>query len=174
MVENKEEKKISNLRPLDKGEAQRKSLKEKEMEEAIQHELLVAPKIYYEDNEVNDIHIWLDTLENYSTIYIGPFISKDGKDSHIGLRYTIDSSKNVKAKISNDPKDEIISNWVIGKFQKIKANHNKLDTGIIIEKIFSAKGVDEDKVEKSLYIPIERIYHIVTNENPYNKFIIEK
>jgi hypothetical protein len=173
MVGNKEEKKISNLRPLDKGEAQRKSLKEKEMEEAIQHELLVAPKIYYEDNEVNDIHIWLDTLEHYSTIYIGPFISKDSKeDSRIGLRYTFDSFKN--AKISNDPKDEIISNWVIGKFQKIKANHNKLDTGIIIEKIFSAKGVDEDKVEKSLYIPIERIYHIVTNENPYNKFIIEK
>ena len=172
MVENKEEKKISNLRPLDKGEPQRKSLKEKEMEETIQHELLIAPKIYYEDNQVNDIHIWLDTLENYSTIYIGPFISKDSKDSRIGLRYTIDSSKN--AKISNDPKDEIISDWVIGKFQKIKVNHNELNTGIIIQKIFGVKDLDDDKVEKSLYIPMERIYHIVTNENPYNKFVIEK
>jgi uncharacterized protein YeaO (DUF488 family) len=38
MVENKEEKKISNLRPIDKREAQRKSLKEKEMEQAIKHE----------------------------------------------------------------------------------------------------------------------------------------
>jgi hypothetical protein len=174
MVENKEEKKISNLSPSDKRETQRKSLKEKEMEEAIRHELLVAPKIYYEHNEVNDIHIWLDTLENYSTIYIGPFISKDGKDSHIGLRYTIDSSKNAKAKISNDPKDEIISDWLIAKFQKIKVNHDKLNTGIIIQKIFGLKGADDDKVEKSLYIPMERIYHIVTNENPYNKFVIEK
>jgi len=142
------------------------------MEETIQHELLIAPKIYYEDNQVNDIHIWLDTLENYSTIYIGPFISKDSKDSRIGLRYTIDSSKN--AKISNDPKDEIISDWVIGKFQKIKVNHNELNTGIIIQKIFGVKDLDDDKVEKSLYIPMERIYHIVTNENPYNKFVIEK
>jgi len=172
MVENKEEKKISNLRPYDKKDTQRKSLKEKEMEETIQHELLIAPKIYYEDNQVNDIHIWLDTLENYSTIYIGPFISKDSKDSRIGLRYTIDSSKN--AKISNDPKDEIISDWVIGKFQKIKVNHNELNTGIIIQKIFGVKDLDDDKVEKSLYIPMERIYHIVTNENPYNKFVIEK
>ena len=48
MVENKEEKKISNLRPIDKREAQIKSLKEKEMELAIKHELLVAPKIYYD------------------------------------------------------------------------------------------------------------------------------
>ena len=173
MVENKEEKKISNLRPIDKREAQRKSLKEKEMEQAIKHELLVAPKIYYEDNEVNDIHIWLDTLEHYSRIYIGPFISKNSKkDSRIGLRYTFDSFKN--AKISNDAKDEIISDWVIGKFQKIKVNHNKLNTGIIIQKIFGVKGVDDDKVEKSLYIPTIRIYQIVTNENPYNKFVIEK
>jgi hypothetical protein len=173
MVENKEEKKISNLRPIDKREAQRKSLKEKEMEQAIKHELLVAPKIYYEDNEVNDIHIWLGTLEHYSTIYIGPFIGKNSKkDSRIGLRYTFDSFKN--AKISNDSKDEIISDWVIGKFQKIKVNHNKLNTGIIIQKIFGVKGVDDDKVEKSLYIPMIRIYQIVTNENPYNKFVIEK
>ncbi len=173
MVENKEEKKISNFRPIDKREAQRKSLKEKEMEQAIKHELLVAAKIYYEDNEVNDIHIWLGTLEHYSTIYIGPFISKNSKkDSRIGLRYTFDSFKN--AKISDDPKDEIISDWIIGKFQKIKVNHNKLNTGIIIQKIFGVKGVDDDKVEKSLYIPMIRIYQIVTNENPYNKFVIEK
>ena len=30
------------------------------------------------------------------------------------------------------------------------------------------------EIGKKAYIPMERIYHIVTNENPYNKFVIEK
>lgn len=139
---------------------------------AAEHQALVSPKIYYEDNEVNDIHIWLDLLDHYSTIYIGPFISKDGKDSSIGLRYTIDSSKH--AKISNDSEDEIVSDWMIHIFEKIVVKHNKLNTGIMIEKIFGVKGVGDENVQKSLYIPMSRIVHIVTNENPYNNEVIEK
>jgi hypothetical protein len=172
--DNNKEKKISSpsLRAYDKREAQRKSLKEKEMEDAIAHQELVEPKIYYEDNEVNDIHIWLDMLDHYCTIYIGPFISKDGKQSEIGLRYTIDSSEH--ANISNDPKDEIISDWTVRMFEKISVKYNKLNTGITIEKFFGVKGVGDYKLEKSMYIPMSRIYHIVTNENPHNKDIIEK
>jgi len=167
------EKKISSLRAFDKREAQRKSLKEAEQEAAAHHYEIVSPKIYYEDNEVNDIHIWLDMLDHYCTIYIGPFISKDGKDSHIGLRYTIDSSNH--GNISNDPKDEIISDWTIDDYEKISVKHNKLNTGIMIQKVFDIKvGNYDKKLEKSLYIPMSSIFHIVTNENPYNKDIIEK
>jgi hypothetical protein len=168
MTDDKKEK-APGLRIFDKREAQRKSLREKEMEDAIQHQKLVEPKIYYEDNEVNDIQLWLDTYDNYSTIYIGPFISKDGKKSKIGLRYTTDSSKH--AHISNDSKDEIISDWTVRRFEKIIVKHNKLNTGIMIQKV---SGIDDDEVEKSMYIPMIRIYHIITNENPYNQDIIEK
>jgi hypothetical protein len=59
-------------------------------------------------------------------------------------------------------------------FEKISVKYNKLNTGITIEKFFGVKGVGDYKLEKSMYIPMSRIYHIVTNENPHNKDIIEK
>jgi hypothetical protein len=177
MTDNKNEKVPPSLRTFDKREAQRKSLREKEMEDAIQHQELIKPKIYYEGDEVNDIQIWLDMLlDTNSTIYIGPFISKDRKDSSIRLRYTIDSTKH--ANISNDPKNEIISDWMVHSYEKIIVKHNKLNTGVMIQKMFGLKDLgvkdSDDRIEKSLYIPMTRILHIVTNDNRYNDDIIEK
>lgn len=171
---NKGEKKTPILRTFDKRESQIKIQKEKEEEEArITAAEFSGPNIYYEGEEVNDLHIWLDALDLYATIYIGPFISKDGKHSSIGLRYTTDNKKH--AKISNDEEDEIMSDWRVPKFNQIIVRHNKLNNGLIIEMgSIHAEKFGLTRVKKHLYIPMSRVFHIATNENPHNNEIIEK
>lgn len=165
-------KEAPSLRSFDKREAQRKSLKEEEEEEAAENYEIVSPKIYYEDNEVDIMQIWLDLTDFYGVIYIGPFVTSDGKKSSIRLRYTIDKSE--QAKTSNASKDEIITDWEISDMDKIVVKHNKLNNGIIIEKIFGFKDLPGNKVKKSMYIPMSRILHILTNDSPYHTDVIEK
>jgi hypothetical protein len=57
------DKKTPSLRPFDKREAQRKSIKEKEEEQATERYIEVSPKIFYEGNEVHSMEIWLGFID---------------------------------------------------------------------------------------------------------------
>jgi hypothetical protein len=173
MTEGKEEEKISGLRSFDKREAQRKSLKEKDMQEAAEHWVVVSPKIVYEGNKVNSMLIWLDFIDRNGVIYIAPFIGVGRKKSNIRLSYTV--GKDIYA-ISNGSKMEgdLVEEWTIGTMQKIVVRHNKLNTGITIQKVFGIEGLSDDKVERTIYIPMSRIYHIKTGELTIYKDEIEK
>jgi hypothetical protein len=166
------EKKTSSLRPFDKREAQRKSIKEKEEEEAAERYIEVSPKIFYEGNEVHSMEIWLDFIDRNGFIYIAPFGDVSKKVCNIKLSYTI--GKDINAKSSNASTGDLMADWTVHTMEKIVVRHNKLNTGIIIEKIFGVKGLGDEIVKQSIYIPMSRIYHIITDVLRIHKDEIEK
>jgi hypothetical protein len=109
---------------------------------------------------------------SYGVIYIAPFGDVTKEVCNIKLHYAI--GKDVNPKVSSDSMGDLMADWTIHSMQKIVVRHNKLNTGIIIEKVFGVRGLGDEKVQRSIYIPMSRIYHIITDELKYYKDEIEK
>jgi hypothetical protein len=163
------DKKEASLRTFDKRESQRKLQKEKEEQEAAERYIEVSPKIVYDGNQVERLEIWLDYVDRNGIIYIGRFGDKMiGKKydrtlvkGELRLHYSI--GRDIDSVSSASSNGKLITEWTVHEMERIVVRHNKLNTGIIVEKIFGIEPGKADKVEQSMYIPMSRIYHIIAD-----------
>jgi hypothetical protein len=114
-------------------------------------------KIYYQNREVKRIEIIFDDL--FHRIGIGSATHISGKDEIITMDYYFiphDDS-------GNKEKEVAVAFWEIkNHLDKVEVNHI-IDSGIMIE-WFSSEG----KVNRSLFIPMERILSIDTDSMEYD------
>jgi len=114
-------------------------------------------KIYYQNREVKDIDIMFGDLCH--TINIGSATHISGKHEIITMNYDFTPPDQ-----EGDKENEVaVSLWEIkNHLDKVQVNHI-IDSGIMIEWLSP-----EGNVKRSLFIPMERILHIDTDNTEYD------
>ena len=116
------------------------------------------PKIFYNGEEIEEVHIGLGNLDFDNEIYITPFYEKEHQMKPDGVHLVY---KNIRGRDDESKDDDVrsITYWSIKDNQdKITIDQN--DASIMIKWI---EGND-NRVKQSLFIPMERIFHILTGE----------